>query len=153
MIPHLLGSHGFNWVSMYANESHLTYSGYLITWPQMTFDNDMWPLTSWTFWFQSDSNFSNETNLTFAAYFTTWPQMTLFIFQNLRWTLTLVCDLWPDEYMKVPILYPWPRLVPIRLQLFKWGKFYIFNLVYNLTSDDIWPWYVTFDPTNKWGIL
>ena len=38
-----------------------------------------------------------------------------------------------------------PSLVPIRFQLFKWGKFYILCPSYNLTSDDIWPWYKTFD--------
>ena len=35
------------------------------------------------------------------------------------------------------------------LQLFKWGHFHIFSPSYNLTSDDIWPWYVTFDLINK----
>ena len=44
-----------------------------------------------------------------------------------------------------------PSLVPILLQLFKWGHFHIFNQSYNLASDDFWPWYVTFDLINKWG--
>ena len=26
-----------------------------------------------------------------------------------------------------------------------------FSLSYNLTSDDLWPWYMTFDLINKWG--
>ena len=43
-----------------------------------------------------------------------------------------------------------PSLVPIRLQLFKWGHFHIFSLSYNLTSDDLWPWYMTFDHMNIW---
>ena len=43
-----------------------------------------------------------------------------------------------------------PSLVPIGLQLFKWGEFYILSPSYNLTSD-LWPWYVTFDLINKWG--
>ena len=42
-------------------------------------------------------------------------------------------------------------MVQIRLQLFKWGHFHIFSLSYNLTSDDLWPWYMTFDLINKWG--
>ena len=42
-------------------------------------------------------------------------------------------------------------MVQIGLQLFKWGHFHIFNLSYNLTSDDLWPWYMTFDLVNKWG--
>ena len=41
-------------------------------------------------------------------------------------------------------------LVQIRLQLFKWGHFHIFSLSYNLTSDDLWPWYMTFDRMNIW---
>ena len=43
-------------------------------------------------------------------------------------------------------------LVQIRLQLFKWGHFHIFSLSYNLTSDDLWPWYMIFDLINKWGL-
>ena len=44
-----------------------------------------------------------------------------------------------------------PSLVQNRLQLFKWGHFHIFSLSYNFTSDDLWPWYMTFDLINKWG--
>ena len=36
-------------------------------------------------------------------------------------------------------------LVPNGHQLFIWGEFYIFSTSYNLTSDDLWPWYMTFD--------
>ena len=89
----------------FSNESNFTFSAYLTTWPQMTFDLNMWPLTSLLYkgshvasmtqvWFQLDFNFSNESNFTFSAYF-------------------------------------------------KWEQFYIFSLSYNLTSDDLWPWYVT----------
>ena len=35
-------------------------------------------------------------------------------------------------------------MVHIGLQLFKWGHFHIFSLSYNLTADDLWPWYMTF---------
>ena len=31
------------------------------------------------------------------------------------------------------------------------GQIYIFRLSYKLTSDDLWPWYMTFDLINKWG--
>ena len=61
---------------------------------------------------------------------------------DLRWPLTLLCDLWPHERMKVSI--------KIGLQLFKWGHFHIFSLSFNLTSDDLWPWYMTFDCMNIW---
>ena len=43
-----------------------------------------------------------------------------------------------------------PSLVQIGLQLFKWSHFHIFSLSYNLTSDGLWPWYMTFDLINKW---
>ena len=32
----------------------------------------------------------------------------------------------------------------------KWVQIYIFSLSYNLTSDDLWPWYMTFDHMNIW---
>ena len=67
-------------------------------------------------------------------------------------------NLWPwymifdcINIQRVPYCINKPSLVPIRLQLFKWGHFHIFSLSYNLTSDDLWPWYVTFDLINKWG--
>ena len=41
-------------------------------------------------------------------------------------------------------------LVQIGLQLFKWGHFHIFSLSYKLTSDNLWPWYMTFDRMNIW---
>ena len=71
---------------------------------------------------------------------------------DLRSPLTLIYDLWPHEHMKVSILYiKKPSFVQIGLQLFKWGNFHIFSLSYNLNSDDLWPWYMTFDLINKWG--
>ena len=71
----------------FSNEAIFTFSAYLTTWPQMTFDLGILPLTAWTYegshiisinqvWFQSDFNFSNEATFTFSAYLTTWPQMT-----------------------------------------------------------------------------
>ena len=45
-----------------------------------------------------------------------------------------------------------PSLVPIGLQLFKWGHFHIFSLSYNLTWDDFWPRYTTFDHINIWRL-
>ena len=41
-----------------------------------------------------------------------------------------------------------PSLDAIGPQLFKWGEFYILSPSYNLTSDDLWPWYMTFDHMN-----
>ena len=83
-------------VLKYANKSKFTFSGYLTSWPQMTFDLDLWPLTTWTYkgfhiisinqvWFKSDFNFSNEAVFTFSAYLSTWPQIT---FDLGTWPLT-----------------------------------------------------------------
>ena len=44
----------------------------------------------------------------------------------------------------VPYFINKPSLVPIGPQLFKWGEFYT-EPIYNLTSDDLWPWFMTFD--------
>ena len=68
---------------------------------------------------------------------------------DLRWPLTLVYDLCMNIW-RFPYYINKPSLVPIGLQLFKWGHFHIFSLSYNLTSDDLWPWYVTFDCMNIW---
>ena len=76
-----------------------TFSAYLTTWPQMTFDLGIWPLIAWTYdgshitsihqvWFKSDFNFSNEAIFTFSAYLTTWPQMTFGILWYM-WALKL----------------------------------------------------------------
>ena len=80
----------------FSNETIFTFSAYLTTWSQRTFDLDIWPLTAWTYegshiisinqvWFQWDLNFSNDTPFTFSAYLTTWPQMT---FDLDMWPLT-----------------------------------------------------------------
>ena len=83
-----------------------------------------------------------------------WDHFNIF---SLSYNLTSD-DLWPC-YMTFDHINTWrfpyyiskPSLVPIGLKVFKWGQFNIFSLSYNLTSDDLWPWYVTFDPINKWG--
>ena len=107
-------------------------------------------LTTWThesshiisinqIWFKSNFNFSNEA-----------------IF-SLSYNLSSD-DLWPwymtSDHMNIwrlPYYINKPSLVPIGFQLFKWGHFHIFNQSYNLISDDLWPWYVTFNFINKWG--
>ena len=70
---------------------------------------------------------------------------------DLRWPLTLVCDLltaWTYEGSHIiPINQVWFKS---DFQLFKWGHFHIFCLSYNLNSDDLWPWYVTFNSMNIW---
>ena len=66
---------------------------------------------------------------------------------DLRWPLTLICDLW---LWRFPYHIKKPSLVQIGLQLSKWGHFHIFSLSYNLTSDDLWPWLMTFDCMKIW---
>ena len=80
----------------FSTEVNFTFWTHLTTWPLMTFDLGIWPLTTWRYkgshivsinqvWFQSDINFSNEATFTFSAYLTTWPQMT---FDLDMWPLT-----------------------------------------------------------------
>ena len=64
-------------------------------------------------------------------------------------------DLWPS-FVTFDLMNMWRflhfinklSLVPMGLQLFKWGEFYILRPSYNLTSDDLWPWYMTFEGMN-----
>ena len=78
----------------FSNEVNFTFWAHLTTWPLMTFDLGIWPLTTWTYkgshnisisqvWFQS--NFSNEVNFTFWAHLTTWSQIN---FDLDMWPLT-----------------------------------------------------------------
>jgi hypothetical protein len=64
--------------------ANFTCSAYLTTWPEMTFDFSIWPLTSLTYegshvtsitnvWFQLNFNLAK---LNLPAYFKPWPQMT-----------------------------------------------------------------------------
>ena len=60
-------------------------------------------------------------------------------------------DLCPFDHMNIwrfPYYINKPSLVQIGLQFFKWGHFYIFSLSFDLTSDDLWPCYMTFDCMN-----
>ena len=119
--------------------------------------DDLWP------WFVT----FDHMNIWRFPYYTTKPSLVpigLPLFKwghfrifSLSYNLTLD-DLWP-WYVTSDLMNIWrfpyytnkPSLVPIGLQLFKWGQFRIFSLSYNLTLDDLWPWYVTFDLINKCG--
>ena len=118
----------------------------------MTFDLHLWPLTSWTcegsyissinqLWFQWNFNFSNEANFTFWAHLTAWHLMTFDLGK-----LPLTTWTYKGSY-NVSIT----NFGSIGLQLLKWATFTFSALSYNLTSDDLWPWYLTSDLTNKWG--
>ena len=108
----------------------------------LTFICDLWPrehmkvpsfISMNQVWFQSDLNFSNEVKFTFWAHLTTWPLMT---FDLGKWPLTV----WT---------YKGSHIVSIKTKLGS-NRTSTFT-TYSLTSDDIWPWYVTFDLINKWG--
>ena len=110
----------------------------------MTFDLGMWPLTAWSFegfhiisinYVEFQTDFSNETYFSFSAY------------RTLRLTLTLVSDPWPLNTWRFSCYIHKPS--SIRLQLSKWDQFFTFNPSYNLTSDDFWFKYATFDLINK----
>ena len=92
-------------------------------------------------WFWLVLKYANDSN--FFSHFQAILQV------DLTWPLTSFFDLWLNEHVKVPTSYNKPCLVPIKLQLFKWGVFYIIlNPSYDLTSDDLWPWYMAFDHMN-----
>ena len=129
----------------FSNETIFTFSAYLTTWPQMTFDLGIWPLTTWTYegshiisinqvWCQSDFNFSNEATFTFSAYLTTWPQMT---FDLSIWPLTT----WTYEGSHMSINQVWSQLD------FNLSNEVTFTFSAYLTT---WP-PMTFDLINKWG--
>ena len=115
----------------------------------MTMDLHSWPLTSWSCkgsyiisinqgWFQLDLNFSNEVS----------PSYNLTSDDLWPWYMTFDCM----NSHGVPYCINKPSLVPTGLQFFKWGHFHICSVSYNLTSDDLWPSYVTSDLINKWGL-
>ena len=96
---------------------------------------------------------------TWPWFHTCWGHMVLTGPQVCKWVKFYIFlssykltshNLWPS-FVTFDLVNMWgflhyinkPSLVPIRLQLFKWGEFYILSPSYNLTSDDLWPWYVT----------
>ena len=117
----------------------------------MTFDLDLWPLTAWRY----EGFHINKPSLVQIGLPTF--QIRPFHIFSLSYNLNSD-DLWP-WYMTFDCMNVWrftyyinkPSLVQIGLQLFEWGHFHIFSLSYNLTSNDLWPWYMTFDLINKWG--
>ena len=119
----------------------------------MTFDFGIWTLTKWTY-DGSHIISINQVWFKIGLQLFKWGHFHIF---SLSYNLTSD-DLWP-WYMTFDRMNIWqflyyinkPSLIPTELQLFKWGHFHIFSLSYNLTSYELWPWYVTFDHINKWG--
>ena len=126
-------SHGSKW-SASIKKSNFKFSAYLKTWPQMIFDLDIWPLTLLTSegshvasisqdWFQSDFNFSNEAKLHIFS-----------LSENkLRWSLTLICDLWPCQQVKILMLLQW----------LTFGSNWTFQMR---------PFFFYFEPILKWDL-
>ena len=111
---------GITWfwlVLKYANESTFTFSGYHTSWPHMTFDIHLWPLTLWTC-------------KSFHIISIMYHDSPIALCTSRSRSRT-------GKQNK-------PNLVPtglFKIQLFKWGEFYILGTSYNLTSDDLRPWY------------
>ena len=62
-------------------------------------------------------------------------------------------NLWSFDHMNIwrlPYYVNKPSLVQIGLSNEPTFTFSFFTF-YNLTSDDLWPWYATFDLINEWG--
>ena len=136
---------------MYTNESNLTFLAYLTNWSDTTFDllvtfdlMNMWRVL----------HYINKPSLIpIGLHLFKWGE---FYILSPSYNLTSD-DLWPwymtfdhMNIQRVPYCINKPSLVTIELQLFKWGHFHIFSFSFNLSSDDLWPWYVTFDLINKW---
>ena len=120
----------------------------------MTFDLDLWPFDRMSI--RRFPDYMNKQSLVqIWLQLFKWGHFHIFsLFYNFA-----SGDLWP-WYMTFDHMNIWrfpyyinkPNLAHIGLQPFKWkNHFHIFSPPYNLTSNDIWPWYVTFDLINKWG--
>ena len=110
LISHLIGSHGSNWTSALQMKTINTLA-YLTAWPHadglwswhVTFDI----MNIWRFlcYIHNPSlvpiifSSPNKTHFIFLLCIINWPQMTL----------TLVCDLWNHQQMKISILHLWPK--------------------------------------------
>ena len=89
---------------------NFTFLAILTTWPLMTFNLGIWPLTTWTYkgshivsinqdWFHSDFQLFKWCHSHFQ------PILQL----DLRWPFILICDIWPHQQMRVPMLHLWPN--------------------------------------------
>ena len=138
------------WVKFYIFRLSYTFTSYDLWLSFVTFDL----MNMWSF-----IHFANKPSLVPIG-LQLFKIRVNFTFLSPSYNLTSD-DLWRPWYMtfdhmniqRVLHCINKPSLVPIGLQLFKWGNFHIFSLSYNLTSDDLWPSYVTFDFINKYGFL
>ena len=94
--------------SNFSNEVNFTFWDHLTTWPLMTFVYDLWPHehTKGPILCQYTKFGSNRTS--------TFQMRPISHFQpifqlDLRWPLTLICDLWPHQQMRVSVLHLWPN--------------------------------------------
>ena len=100
---------------------------------------NIWP---WSHTCWGNSNWSSSMQMSSNLHFQVILQV------DHRWPLTLICDLltiWTYEVSNIiSINQVWFK------SDFKWGHFHIFSISYNLTSDDLWPWHMTFDCMTIW---
>ena len=62
---------------------------------------------------------------------------SLFYNLDLRWPLTLICDLWPHQQMRVPMLHLWPNFGGNPSKLVEGGtKCYMFSQQQTTTTDN-----------------
>ena len=88
---------------------------------QMTFDLGMWSLTAWTY--EGFHIISNKPSLVpIRLQLFKWGHFLHFqpILQlDLRWPLTLICDLWPHQQMRFPCCIYDPTLVELHQSMWK----------------------------------
>jgi hypothetical protein len=115
------------------------------TWPQMTFDLGMWPLTSSTY----DVSMLHQ-QPTFGSNWTSTFLMGQFYMFSLFYVTS--DDLWP-WYVTFDLINIGQSYIPSHLPshvIIHIPELKISGQMKNLTSDDLWPWYVTFDLINIW---
>ena len=93
-------------------------------WCKLTFDLD--PHTCY-----GNSNWSSSMQISPNLHFKVILQV------DLGWPLTLICDLWPHEHMKVSILYQWTKFGSNQTSTFQMRPFLHFQPILQL--DLRWP--------------
>ena len=74
---------------------------------------------------------------------------------DLRWPLTLICDLWLHQQMSVPMLIYDPTLVEIHQSMWKWSQMLTLfhnNNVNNSGQSDPYVSFLLRQVTQKWGL-
>ena len=142
-------------VLRYANKFKFSFSRYLTSWPQMTFDLDLWHfdhmnISRFPYYIDKNKFGSNRTSTSQMRPFShIQPILQL----DLRWPLTLVNDLQLHEGMKVPILYQQTKFGSNWTSTFQMRPFSHFQPILQLDLGwpltlicDLWPHQQMRDP-------